>query len=567
MFSGRLRSHLAALASRMTGTGCELLISYACLLGTLAYLGHWSPDYLAGRSLWHFTISRMIIPLIALAALASWARLIPSALLLTSFLLAIGTVSAIKREALGEPFQTSDILLAGQGPALFGYVSWSQWLVALAVLIAAAIYLWNARVRVWSFPVFAICVALLVSCRSEAVMTFVHDYLPPWGIENLPFDQAASERMNGLATHLYLSGAGVRLSHFSRDEMAAALARLDPEDVQTAAGGRRPDIYIVLGEAWWRDPSDKRSPLDDLLRAGFFEGTAVSPVYGGTTPNAEFEVLTGVPAHTFSTAIVPYQHYFRYFTAPRTLPRLLSPLGYSAHAYHNHNRAFWLRDRVYPRFGFDTFEAAETMKLVKQANGWAKDDVLYEAVRKKELAANPEFGFLVTVATHGPYEDDPEFDPPTAKGAGDYRRRLGDAVRALLDFERQLRQRGRPFVLIVFGDHLPGMPAYQRDIGLAEGDPRLHRVPVLLAGTEPNLDRLRDDLDGRPLFCMAPVLVSWARLGVEDVYFRDVAKHCRERNQSIVVTEPIIQHQLFSPLADQIESLGAYQPASDNLHH
>jgi phosphoglycerol transferase MdoB-like AlkP superfamily enzyme len=559
-----LRSRLPALAGRISWTGCEFLISYACLLAILAYLGHWTPDYLAGRSLWHFTVSRMVIPLIALGALAAWARLVPSALLLASFLAMVGTVSAIKRETLGEPFQASDILLAGQGPALFGYVSWSQWLVALAVLIAMAVYLYNARIRVWSFPLFAICVALLASCRSEAVMTFVHDYLPPWGIENLPFDQAASERMNGLATHLYLSGAGVRVSHFSRDEMAAALARLDPEDVQGAAGPRRPDIYIVLGEAWWRDPSDQHSPLDDLLKAGFLEGAAVSPVYGGTTPNAEFEVLTGVPAHAFSTAIVPYQHYFRYFTAPRTLPRLLSHLGYSAHAYHNHNRAFWLRDRVYPRFGFETFEAAETMKLVKQANGWAKDDVLYETVLKEEIAGGPEFNFLVTVATHGPYEDDPEFDPPAAKGSRDYRRRLGGAVDALIGFERQLRQRGRPFVLVVFGDHLPGLPAYQRDIGFGEGDPRFHQVPVLLAGTEPNLDRLRDDLNGRPLFCIAPILVSWAKLGVEDVYFRDVAKHCRERTETTTVPEPVIQHQLFSPLEDQIESLAGFQPAADN---
>ena len=40
----------------------------------------------------------------------------------------------------------------------------------------------------------------------------------------------------------------------------------------------------------------------------------MSPVYGGTTPNAEFEALTGIPVKTFQDGIIPYQHYVQYIT-------------------------------------------------------------------------------------------------------------------------------------------------------------------------------------------------------------------------------------------------------------
>src|SRR3954469_777406 len=103
-----------ALARRGNRAVFEFLIAYICLFAVLACLGRWTPDYLAGRSLWHFTISRMVVPLIALGALAAWALRNPSAILLASLLGAIGRVSAIKRNSVGEPFETSDIFLAGQ---------------------------------------------------------------------------------------------------------------------------------------------------------------------------------------------------------------------------------------------------------------------------------------------------------------------------------------------------------------------------------------------------------------------------------------------------------------------
>ena len=91
-----------------------LLVVYAILLAVHAYLGRWTPDYLKGRDLWHFWFTRMLVPMAMLGVFAAWARLFPAGLMLAAAFLFIGTLSAIKRESTGEPFQVSDLFLSGQ---------------------------------------------------------------------------------------------------------------------------------------------------------------------------------------------------------------------------------------------------------------------------------------------------------------------------------------------------------------------------------------------------------------------------------------------------------------------
>jgi len=530
----------------------KLVFAYLVLLAVSAFLGRWTPEYLEGRDLWHFTLSRMVVPMVMLGAVAAFMRLVPAAVVVGAGLLFIGTISAIKREATGEPFQVSDLFLTGQSMHLFGYVGWAHWLVG-ATLAPASVYGFKGlRFRAWSLPLFLICAGLLSTYRFEPVVKWIHDNSYWIGVENLTFSQAESERMNGLATHLYFSTAGLRLKTYSEAEVQAALAALDVNPPAAARTAPLPDIHIVLGEAWWRDPTDAASPLDRLVAQGFAEGTAVSPVYGGTTPNAEFEMLTGVPIRSFQSGIIPYQHYLQYLSPQsRSLPRLLQELGYRARAYHNFTRRFWLRDQVYPRFGFDSFDSMDEMKLEMQTNGWPTDQGLYAQALARLDDGGPQMNFVVTVQTHGPYVKDKEKDVLAGSehpGITDYHNRLSGAVDAFLEYDRALRQRGRPYVLLVFGDHLPGLRLHQWKYGMkTETDPRLHEVPFLISSNSDDAAALRDRLAGRPLYCLSPLLADGLRLGIDDRYFRHLAKRCGETaSPGIIPHEAVIQNQLFS---------------------
>ncbi len=541
-------------AARVLRSVAALFAVYLLLLAAHALLGRWTPEFLQGRDLWHFWFSRMIVPMVMLGVFFSVARLIPAGMMLASAFLFVGTLSAIKRESTGEPFQVSDLFLAGQSVHLLHYVHWYHWLLGLSVIPAAIYFFRNLRVRWWSLPLALLCVGLLSTYRIERVANWIHDNSWWIGVENLTFSQSESERMNGLGTHLYFSTAGLRLKTYAAADVAAALAALPvaPTAPASAAPGPAPDIYLVLGEAWWRDPDDKASPLDALKEAGFTETQAVSPIYGGTTPNAEFEVLTGIPIRSFRDGIIPYQHYVQYISdASRTLPRLLAADGYVTAAYHNFTPRFWLRDQIYPKLGFGRFLSMEDMTLTIQSNDWPTDDGLYRAVLDNSSGDDPRFHFIVTVETHGPYRKQ-DGDPEGHEGVSDYRTRLSSAVGALAGFKKQLDAKGRPYVLVMFGDHLPGLRLHQWKNGMkAETDPRLHQVPVLIASNTRDTIAFASQFAHRPLYCMAPLLMGWAGQPVSDRYLDHLGQNCRTpRGPVPVPAEPVIQNQLFaaSPL-------------------
>lgn len=525
----------------------QLLAVYLILLGVHAFLGRWTPEYLQGRDLWHFWFSRMVVPMVMLGVFAAAARLVPAGLFLAAALLFFGTISAIKRESTGEPFQVSDLFLTGQSMHLLHYVEWYQWLLGAAIIPAGIFFAFHLRLRWWSLPMALVFVSLLFTYRFEAVAKWIHDNSYWIGVENLTFSQAESERMNGFATHLYFSTAGLRLKTYSEAEVAKALDALQAPAPGPAAAGPAPDVYLILGEAWWRDPNDPASPLDQLKPAGFIETSAVSPVYGGTTPNAEFEVLTAIPVKSFQAGIIPYQHYLQYITdAARSLPRLLAGNGYEATAYHNFTRRFWLRDQVYPKLGFGRFVSMEKMTLVIQDNDWPTDAGLYQSVLDTG-GEKPQFHFVVTVETHGPYVKDAA-DEDGHNGVHDYRRRLGNAAQSLADFKKKLDARGRPYVLVLFGDHLPGLRLHQWKNGMkSETDPRLRQVPVLIASNTRDPQALASGLDGRPLYCMTPLLLQWIGLPVADRYINHAAGKCgQSATPMLTPAESVIQNQLFS---------------------
>ena len=530
----------------------KLILAYVLLLSVMAYLGRWTPEYFEGRDLWHFLFPRMIVTMVMLGVIASIIRMLPATLLLSAMLLVAGTISAIKRESTGEPFQVSDLFLAEQSGALLGYVSWDKWLVG-ALLIPALYYAARRfRFRLWSLPLALTCVALLSTYRLEAVANWIHDNSYWIGVENLTFSQAESERMNGFATHLYFSTAGLRLISFSDEEIRIAMSGLGSAGAPGTQAGQRPDIFIVLAEAWWRDPSDINSPLDRLVAAGFAEGVAISPVYGGTTPNAEFEVLTAIPIKSFQPGIIPYQHYLQYFTdQARSLPRLLVQLGYTTRSFHNFTPRFWLRNQIYPLLGFVSFDSMEDMNLTIQDNDWPTDKGLFERVLERADDPSPQFHFIVTVETHGPFKQDKNRDVIAGEihpGITDYHDRLSSAVDSLRNFHSKLRARGKPYVLLVFGDHVPGLRLHQWTVGWKkETDPRLHQVPFLVASNSADPNGLRERLNGLPFTCFAPVLIDWLDLDIADRYMQYMGNLCREGGPgTFTPPEAVVHNQLFS---------------------
>jgi len=282
---------------------------------------------------------------------------------------------------------------------------------------------------------------------------------------------------------------------------------------------RPKQIIFISGEAFWFDENNFRKLFQPLQKLGYKNFRSISPVYGGGTVNASFEVLTGLPSVTSALQGIIYQEYAELMAdRPHTLPRYLKSHGYSTVFIHNHNRKFWKRHIIVPKFGFDTFISIEDMK-VKGKRGFADDAFLYESALNQIKAKKGEklFLYLVTVYSHGPYREKHDF------GERDYKKRLSLSVQRLAKFTKKVRKISPDALIVLYGDHKPSLNKYfyeknviPKDQFNPQGDTREYPRLITnhsreLVGDVPVFIKYRDDAkidgiiskaNGLPLYCM-----------------------------------------------------------------
>ena len=273
----------------------------------------------------------------------------------------------------------------------------------------------------------------------------------------------------------------------------AALARLlDAVPVRTTpATAERPDIVVVLSESLF-DPRRMRGMADlpDIIPnvraaiAAGHGGEMKAPAYGGGTVRTEFEVLTGMPMDAFPEAQFPYVTLVR-----ERIPSLVSLVerhGYRTLAIHGNAGSFWNRRNAYQGMGFDRFVTKDEFPADAARDGrWLSDAAMTDLVLAalREPGDQPRFVVALSMENHGPYrkvggEDAAEFDAIQVPAqlseaeAGTLRAYLYHARHADAQLGRlmdEVRTRGRPTVVLFFGDHLPALPKVYEKLGFVDG--------------------------------------------------------------------------------------------------
>ena len=190
---------------------------------------------------------------------------------------------------------------------------------------------------------------------------------------------------------------------------------------------------------------------------------------GGGTSNTEFEVLTGMDLEFFGTVEFPYES----FVDDKTCESIAYDLkreGYQTDAIHTFSAGFYNRNNVYSNLGFDTFTSFEYMtNLEYNELGWVKDSVLARYVLKAiNTSSKPDFVFGVSVQGHGSYPTDfsdeaivsvPDYDynADIAHQIEYYVSQLRETDQMLAFLTDELEKCGEPTVLVLYGDHIPGI--------------------------------------------------------------------------------------------------------------
>lgn len=543
-------------------------ISITALVIVVLFLGSWVTQ---GASRY---VPILLFPLIFyLGLLFFFNRYGALAVVLSSNYL-LHLINQKKMQETAEPIMALDLIQFRQAAALTAYMDVPM-VVAATLLVLALIWALigqRSRLPVWLrvavlFPAASLC--LVQTGKLPYVGDIVKKNFKAYlNIKHMKWDMPGDVRQNGLLCHLWFTAEVFPVPKRTSGPISFYNAVQDSYLAPTATSvlAFQPfDIYLILCESCWGQENRlQQTPLNQLLIRDFQPSTIFSPVFGGETANAEFELLTALPAPGLRGVVfMSYGAAFRGQAA--TLPSELSAEGFKTYAMHNGAATFWKRNVVYPKFGFKYLTFIEEMPW--DGKMWPDDQLLFDAALKKinESTSENRFFFLVTVHTHGPY------DKSDDRGHGDFQRRLQISTQRIVDFVDKVkaynRVQNRRALFLVFGDHKPSLAKWFYDeqvlastifskTGKTNADflvaadltpaqrKELGSVPLFTYSDDPSFDSIgwSKKMHGKPFYCLPAALANIVMRN-PSIFFRATARFC----ESDQLTQKIFTEQLFGP--------------------
>lgn len=391
--------------------------------------------------------------------------------------LVMGVANGVVRCFRATPLEAVDISILPSAVTIIG-VYIDAWLIVLLVFLLAAglaalVYaFFKADKRAPSYKQTAVFVLVCASLTALGYGATV------WGRQ----DERAEVYSNIIDAYdqygfvyCFATGAvdrGIEEPElYSQTTVKGVLRRLDWRDKPETL----PDIVMVQLESFFDvarldDVSYEEDPIPAFrrLKEESASGYLTVPSVGAGTANTEFEVLSGMSLNFFGLGEYPYMTILQE-EACETVATDLKDLGYTAHAIHNNTGTFYMRNKVFAQLGFDTYTSLEFMNGIEyNPIGWAKDAILTgEIVKALDSSDAPHFVFAVTVQGHGKYQ--PGVDSAETEGLdvawmedmddqdafAYYVSQLRETDAFIADLADTLARRGKPAVLVLYGDHLP----------------------------------------------------------------------------------------------------------------
>jgi phosphoglycerol transferase MdoB-like AlkP superfamily enzyme len=442
------------------------------------------------------------------------------ALLLTVFLaVALYGANYLKLKYLLQPVLFSDIFVLREFHLstleLLNNYAHPVWLVSavvLLLLVVLATFRYDRDFfRRRSLARWGVLVVSLLACVCVAAgPAWLGDVYSSRRLRVVPWSPVRTVLHAGLAGAILYNDveyANALREPASTEAIEAFLKLKSPAAAPVAAppATAQPDIVIVQSESFFdpeilKDIDGSATLLPNLHRAMAqgLVGAMKAPTFGGGTLRTEFEVLTGVPMRAYPKISFPYLQINR-----KRIPSLVQVMhqaGYAAYAVHPNDGNFWDRNKAFKAMGFDHFFSLRDFPANARRDGWyLADSALTDEVESLlSKAARPTFIMAISIEGHGPYEHVPVADkaaweripvpagwsPKATKEYRNYVYHIGDADHELGRLWDFLKARGRPFVLVFYGDHLPGLQyVYEAAHGFDNGNPATsQRVPWVMIG-------------------------------------------------------------------------------------
>ncbi|QKD17355.1 sulfatase-like hydrolase/transferase [Mesorhizobium sp. NZP2077] len=450
----------------------------------------------------------------------------------------IGIVSKLKHRYLGFNFLAGDIyhlatssfrgVLADHArmtiPALAAMITIVLGIIVLAQMLAEP----------------AIPLPQRLSVFSAAAIVYLCVFWASGGPKRFRFRHLTDGRFHLSAFVASWLGAGPSRRPAFVDIDPEPLPLLPPVPASRPAHERPPHIIMILHESTF-DPRRLGIAIDDASKRFFTLPDALSgalhvDVFGGSTLQTEFSVLTGLSSLSFGNDS-RYVYHLLSGRVRHTLPSTLSGIGYNVSHISCDRPSFVNCGRFYQSIGFDEVGYAETLPPPFDAERWRRenhDEQLYDhaldQLSSRVAAGRPCFLSIATLMNHGdhrrrifPIERHAELRRETIAATGipsygEYAVRLAESVAAYVAFRRRLEilLNGQPAIIVRYGDHQPSFTTALT--GLRPSDPALRQT---FYGIEAVNCRLPDDVAAPPVLdCafLSTLTLLAARLPLDPVF-------------------------------------------------
>lgn len=236
----------------------------------------------------------------------------------------------------------------------------------------------------------------------------------------------------------------------------------------------QPDIIVIMDEAFADlnvlgteiQTNTEVTPFINSLSDNTIKGYALASVFGGATPNSEYEFLTGNTLLFLPDNTIPYQQYIKQSTY--SMVSELESRGYATIAMHPFDASGWMRPTVYEHLGFDYTYFLENFPQENLLRDYVSDQEMFEVlIEKYERMKDEEqsvFLYGITMQNHGSYIYTGSNYKQTISLEG-YSQEYSDveqylsllyetdkAVEYLINY---FSQNENDVVLLFYGDHLP----------------------------------------------------------------------------------------------------------------
>lgn len=387
--------------------------------------------------------------------------------ILFSVMLVLG--HAVKVAFLGIPLSAADI---APGIALLRVLSGGRLMLAVITLtLFVGVMLWAAwprrRGARYLLAVVGYAAALIIAAPGVSG-ALTHG---PGQMTDADDPVTRLQRIGGTAYLLRDFAQHRQTMDNAPDQASVARALGNPPAAVPHASGasalRPRNVHLILLEAFWDPLALKayrfsRDPLDPRFRALWERGahsTILTPVFGGSTANAEFEVLCGLPA--LSETIVFADALSKSLPC---LPRVLREAGYLTIANHPNKANYWNRGHAYPLLGFERYNAIGAFQL-DDMDGMFLDDASTFRQTLKRIDAlpadRPYLNYVVSLSTHYPYGRNSARHPtlvtisPETDLLEAYSNALAYSSAAFMDYVEAIRAKDPDALIVAFGDHAP----------------------------------------------------------------------------------------------------------------